>query len=72
MNVICSIRAGRNTEQKEQIETRIAVAFERLAGVPASRVMVRLSDVPASWVMEGGRIMPAPGEEAAWLAAGEK
>ena len=24
-------------------------------------------DVPASWVMEGGELLPEPGEEAEWL-----
>lgn len=25
-------------------------------------------DVPARWVMEGGEVLPEPGEEEAWLA----
>jgi len=29
---------------------------------------VQLLEVPAAWVMEGGAVMPEPGEEAAWLA----
>lgn len=65
-----SIRAGRTEEQKRQIETRVKAAFEQLAGVATTRTTVQLTDVPASWLMEGGRIMPEPGEEADWLAAG--
>jgi hypothetical protein len=38
--------------------------------VSTARIRVDLTDVPASWLMEGGRIMPEPGEEADWLAAG--
>jgi phenylpyruvate tautomerase PptA (4-oxalocrotonate tautomerase family) len=64
-----SIRAGRTVEQKQRIATDVQAAFERLAGVPAARTRVDLTDVPASWLMEGGRIMPEPGEEADWLAA---
>jgi phenylpyruvate tautomerase PptA (4-oxalocrotonate tautomerase family) len=64
-----SIRAGRTAEQKRQIEERVKAAFEQLAGVVPARTQVQLTDVPASWLMEGGRIMPEPGEEAAWLAA---
>jgi len=67
-----SIRAGRSAQQKAQIETRVQAAFEQLAGVPAQQTIVQLNDVPASWLMEGGRIMPEPGEEEAWLATGEK
>jgi len=65
-----SIRAGRTNEQKQRIATGVQGAFERLAGVSTARIRVDLTDVPASWLMEGGRIMPEPGEEADWLAAG--
>ncbi len=65
-----SIRAGRTDEQKQSIVAGVQAAFEELAGVPSTRVSVDLTDVPASWLMEGGRIMPEPGEEAAWLANG--
>ena len=34
-----------------------------------SYVDVKIFDTPAHWAMEGGEIMPEPGEEAAWLAA---
>jgi phenylpyruvate tautomerase PptA (4-oxalocrotonate tautomerase family) len=67
-----SIRAGRNAQQKSQIETQVKAAFAQHAGVPAQQTIVQLNDVPASWLMEGGRIMPGPGEEEAWLAAGKK
>jgi phenylpyruvate tautomerase PptA (4-oxalocrotonate tautomerase family) len=64
-----SIRAGRTDKQKQRIVTGVQAAFERLADVPSARTTVHLTDVPASWLMEGGRIMPEPGEEADWLAA---
>ena len=62
-----SIRAGRSEAQKQQITTDVQAAFERLAGVPRARTRVDLTDVPASWLMEGGRLMPEPGEEAEWM-----
>ena len=31
-------------------------------------VSVVTVDVPARWVMEGGDILPEPGDEAAWIA----
>lgn len=63
-----SIRAGRSDAQKQRIVAGVQAAFERHAGVAAARTRVDLTDVPASWLMEGGRIMPEPGEEEAWLA----
>lgn len=36
--------------------------------VPGAAVLMRTSTTPASWILEGGRVLPEPGEEAAWLA----
>ena len=65
--VIGSIRAGRTSEQRERIVSHIKDAFARVCGVEADQMIVALVDVPARWVMEGGAIMPEPGQEAAWL-----
>ena len=61
-----SIRAGRNDEQKASIHSQLADFIGTTLGTPAVRVVT--ADVPASWVMEGGDILPEPGEEAEWLA----
>ncbi|MCG8443128.1 MAG: hypothetical protein MI723_15090 [Caulobacterales bacterium] len=47
----------------EQMHQRVAEA----AGLDAPNVMVRLIGVEAHWVMEGGMILPQPGDEAEWL-----
>jgi len=65
--VIGSIRAGRTSEQRERIVSHIKDAFARVCSVEADQMIVALVDVPARWVMEGGAIMPEPGQEAAWL-----
>jgi phenylpyruvate tautomerase PptA (4-oxalocrotonate tautomerase family) len=66
-NVVGSIRAGRSAELREGMAAEMAAAVERrLRG--RGPVQVRLLEVPAAWVMEGGAVMPEPGEEAAWLA----
>src|SRR5262245_32568873 len=67
-----SIRAGRTDEQKQRIVAGIQAAFEQLAGMPAARASVDLIDAHATGCMEGGRILPEPAEEAAWLAAGHE
>ena len=66
--VIGSIRAGRTDEQKERIVSEIKDAFARECGTGPNEAMVVTIDMPARWVMEGGAIMPEPGDEAAWLA----
>ena len=64
-----SIRGGRTHEQKQAIVDQVGESLQRHAGLTAADVFVATSDVPASWAMEGGEVMPEPGEEAAWLAA---
>lgn len=69
VGVFGNIRAGRTPEQKQQIVDAIQDALAKHAGVEQAASQVFIGDTPASWVMEGGHIMPEPGEEAEWLAA---
>ena len=66
-----SIRAGRNGDQKTQIIDQMQQSIHEHAGLALEDIHVVIRDTPASWVMEGGDIMPEPGEEAAWFAAHE-
>ena len=66
--VIGSIRAGRTDAQKVRIASEIKSAFTRICRMTPDESMVVTVDMPARWVMEGGAIMPEPGEEADWLA----
>ena len=63
-----SIRAGRTDAQKAQIVTEIRRSIHTHTGIPIDDINVATADTPASWVMEGGDVMPEPGEEAEWLA----
>jgi phenylpyruvate tautomerase PptA (4-oxalocrotonate tautomerase family) len=63
-----SIRAGRSPEQKQRLGSEMTSALASILGIGAAEVAVVTVDVPARWVMEGGYILPEPGDEAAWLA----
>ena len=63
-----SIRAGRTDAQKAQIVAEMRAAVAKHSGLALDAVGMMTTDVPASWVLEGGEIMPEPGEEAEWLA----
>ena len=65
------IRAGRTEEQKAQIRTEMGASLAQHCGIAADELTVFTTDTPASWVMEGGDVLPEPGEEEAWLAAHE-
>lgn len=65
------IRHGRNDAQKAQIAAEMAASVIEHAGIAPGEIMAFTTDTPASWVMEGGDVLPEPGEEEAWLAAHE-
>jgi len=67
-SVFGTIRAGRTDETKAAMRREMANAVAKTVGVTAADVGVVTVDVPASWVMEGGDLLPEPGEEEAWLA----
>ncbi len=64
-----TIRKGRSDGQKDEIAQRIVQSLTRHGAVDASAAAAQIRETPASWVLEGGEIMPEPGEEAAWFAA---
>ncbi len=65
------IRAGRTDDQKSRIAKEMAASVCEHTGTSEDAVNAFTTDTPASWVMEGGDVLPEPGEEEAWLAAHE-
>jgi len=63
-----SIRSGRTDAQKAQIIEEMQASIQTHTGLSRDEIGMITADVPASWVLEGGEIMPEPGEEAEWLA----
>ena len=64
------IREGHPKAETTRLATEIASAVTRITGAPAERVLVVFESSPASFAVEGGRVLPEPGEEAAWIAGG--
>ena len=69
INVICNVRNGgnRNEELTENLRLKIRDGVAAATGIAPQRVSASLLGFPASWAMEGGEILPEPGEEEAWL-----
>jgi len=65
--VLGSIRSGRNAEQKARIASELSSSMAEALGCGEDEVAVVTADVPARWVMEGGVLLPEPGEEAEWM-----
>jgi hypothetical protein len=66
LDVVGGVRndGNRTPEVIERLRQQLHDAIARAAGVPPASVKVGLVGVPSSWVMEGGHVMPAPGQEA--------
>jgi phenylpyruvate tautomerase PptA (4-oxalocrotonate tautomerase family) len=54
---------NRTPELIERLRVALRDAIAAAAQLGAAQVAVELVGVPSSWVMEGGKVMPAPGTE---------
>jgi len=70
-NIAGYIRAGRSREVRARLLERINVGWTEVTGLPADELKITLFDVPAAWIMHGGRVMPEPGNDEAWLRENE-
>jgi phenylpyruvate tautomerase PptA (4-oxalocrotonate tautomerase family) len=62
------VRSGHPADKTTRLATEIAAAVSRIANVDPDRVMMVIQNSPASGAVEGGRILPEPGQEQAWIA----
>jgi phenylpyruvate tautomerase PptA (4-oxalocrotonate tautomerase family) len=62
------VRAGHPEAETTRLAQEIADAVTRITGVAAERVLVVIQSSPARFAVEGGRVLPEPGEEHAWFA----
>ncbi|WP_422049424.1 tautomerase family protein [Shimia sp.] len=65
--LFASIREGHSEAQKAALVSRITASIHAHVGIDMSQIVMDITDVPASWVMEGGEILPEPGEEGDWI-----
>lgn len=62
-----NIRSGRTDEIKLKLIAGMRQAVAQLLEVELASVGMATRDIEAKWVMEGGDLLPEPGEEAEWL-----
>jgi phenylpyruvate tautomerase PptA (4-oxalocrotonate tautomerase family) len=63
------IRAGRTAEAKAALIKTIAADVHAIAGVASEDIWVYIQEIPATQMIEFGRVLPEPGAEEAWRAA---
>jgi phenylpyruvate tautomerase PptA (4-oxalocrotonate tautomerase family) len=61
------VRRGHPQEEATRLALELSSATARISGVDESQIMVVLQDSPARSAVEGGRVLPGPGEEREWL-----
>ena len=66
------VREGHPADETTRLATEIADAVTRIAGVAAQRVLVVIQPSPAQFAVEGGHVLPEPGQEAAWIARDQR
>ncbi len=64
-----TIRKGRSAVQREEIADAVRQSLVSHGQTSIDETQAVILETPASWVLEGGEIMPEPGEEAEWFAA---
>ena len=66
-----NLRAGRTEETKDRVINDMCNGVAGILDVARDQIEMATQDIPAKWVMEGGDLLPEPGEEEAWLRAHE-
>ena len=61
-------RRGHPQEGTTRLALELSAAAVHITGVAESHVMVVIQDSPARSAVEGGQVLPEPGEEKEWLA----
>ncbi|MEV6071355.1 4-oxalocrotonate tautomerase [Nocardia sp. NPDC052001] len=68
LSVIAGVRGGgnRTPDLFARLEHTLQSAIATAAHLPPGAVEISLIEFAASWIMEGGVVLPEPGEEANW------
>jgi len=62
-----TIRAGRSFAVRQNLMKAISQSWSSITGQPEEQLIINITEVDASTVIEAGLILPRPGEEAAWF-----
>jgi len=60
------VRKGRSTEVKQALMSQMLEEIAQIVEITTEDVWIYLQDIPATQIIEFGRFLPAPGEEAEW------
>ncbi|MDX1735494.1 MAG: tautomerase family protein [Halioglobus sp.] len=63
-HMLANVRKGRSASTNSELREQMAQSLSEILAIESAAVEVAMLEVPARWVMEGGVVLPEPGEEA--------
>lgn len=63
LHVLGRIKKGRSLEIQDALRKQMPAKISCQMDLPMQQVVLELVEVPASWIMDGGEILPEPGDE---------
>ena len=63
-----NVRKGRAQDKIDLLVETLKTKCAENSRIPTEKVYVNLLEINAKWIMEGGHVMPDPGEEDEWMA----
>lgn len=71
-HILAGVRKGRTGDLNNQLRNEMCRQVVSLLDTPAELFQLSMVEMPAAWIMEGGNILPEPGEEdqCEWLQQG--
>ncbi|MBO9489447.1 hypothetical protein J7384_03635 [Endozoicomonas sp. G2_1] len=72
LNILGTVRKGRTATMNDELQLLMMDKVSELLRIPQLQMEISLFEIPARWIMEGGEILPEPGEEddCEWLQNG--
>ena len=65
--VHANVRLGRAKHQIDQLCEALISGCAKILQVKEDKIHINLMEIPGKWAMEGGHVMPDPGEEDEWM-----
>jgi phenylpyruvate tautomerase PptA (4-oxalocrotonate tautomerase family) len=62
------VRGGHPADDTTRLATEVSNAVAKICEIDVERVLVVIQPSPARFAVEGGRVLPEPGQENSWLA----
>lgn len=62
-----NVRLGRSQDQIDKLCEAFKTGCSRILQVDENQIHINLMEISGKWAMEGGFVMPDPGEEDEWM-----